>query len=61
VTSEQRAARRLSAARLQRVGHCGSEAAAQPRCIGNGRLWLAFDGEVYTYAEIHRERDGIGG
>jgi asparagine synthase (glutamine-hydrolysing) len=45
--------RRLSIIDLSEAGH-------QPMSIGNGLLWIVYNGEVYNYREIRKELEGLG-
>jgi asparagine synthase (glutamine-hydrolysing) len=38
-----------------------SDAAAQPMCNEDGRLWVSFNGEIYNHAEIRAALERIGG
>lgn len=38
-----------------------SEAANQPMCNEDGKLWISFNGEIYNHAEIRAELEQIGG
>jgi asparagine synthase (glutamine-hydrolysing) len=38
-----------------------SDAAAQPMCNEDGRLWITYNGEIYNHAELRAELEKIGG
>jgi asparagine synthase (glutamine-hydrolysing) len=37
-----------------------SEAAGQPMCYQNGRLWLVYNGEIYNYLELRSDLEALG-
>lgn len=45
--------RRLSILDVSPAGH-------QPMCFADRRFWIAFNGEVYNYATLRRELEGLG-
>lgn len=45
--------RRLSILDVSPAGH-------QPMSFGNGRYWIAFNGEVYNYRQLRRDLEALG-